>query len=82
MPYIPPKPDMKDFGDRLHMARRKAGLTQVTLAQECQLTLPNLNTLERGHGKGLRVQTLLALADRLGVSTDYLLGLREEMTHA
>jgi transcriptional regulator with XRE-family HTH domain len=81
MPYLPHTVDMAGFGERLHMARRKAGLTQITLARECQLAVPNLNMLERGKGKGLRVHTLLALADRLGVSTDYLLGRCEEMTH-
>lgn len=84
----PPKPppsstvptlDMHAFGKRLRAARLQADVTQTALAHDCAINLPHLNALERGKGAGARAETVLKLAWRLDVSTDYLLGL--EVAH-
>lgn len=70
----PPTLDMQAFGKRLRAARLEADVTQTALAHDCAINLPHLNALERGKAAGVRGQTILRLAWRLCVSTDYLLG--------
>ena len=69
-----PTLDMQAFGKRLRAARLQADVTQTALARDCAINLPHLNALERGKGAGARAETVLKLAWRLDVSTDYLLG--------
>jgi transcriptional regulator with XRE-family HTH domain len=69
---------MTAFGKRLRIARLRADVTQTDLAKDCEINLANLNALERGKAAGARAETVLRLAWRLGVSTDYLLGRDED----
>lgn len=77
-----PTLDMQAFGKRLRAARLRVDVTQTDIARDCDINLPNLNALERGKAAGVRAETVLRLAWRLDVSTDYLLGRCEEMPHA
>jgi|SRR5579859_3389702 len=65
--------------NRLREARERKGLTQQQLARLCSLGLNQINRYENGVHE-LFVGTLKTIADRLGVSTDYLLGLTDEPT--
>jgi transcriptional regulator with XRE-family HTH domain len=64
-------------GRRIRTARQRLGLTQHELAQRVQVTKQNITQLEQGQRQP-RPDRLRALAQHLGVSADYLLGLTEE----
>ena len=66
--------DMGLLAERLRMARERLGLSQTALAVRAGLNLGNVNELERGQKTGVRADTMLALADALGCSLDYLVG--------
>ncbi len=59
------------FAANLSSARRKAGVTQETLADRCYLHRTEVSLLERG-GREPRLGTLVKLADALGVSIESL----------
>ena len=61
------------FGERLALARERAGLTQVQLAEKLGTTQGNITSWER-EVVALRPEQLIALADALDVSADHLLG--------
>jgi transcriptional regulator with XRE-family HTH domain len=63
--------------DRVHQARRKRGLTQKELARQCGFPYQVINRVEGGH-QDVYAQRLALIADTLGVSTDYLLGLTDK----
>lgn len=60
------------FGQTVRHLRRRAGLTQMALAQKARLSLRSVQNWEQGH-RIPRVGTLLALAKALGLSVDDLL---------
>jgi transcriptional regulator with XRE-family HTH domain len=72
--------DMGLFAARLRTARQRRGLTQRGLAARAGVHLGNLNELEGGHRDEVYATTLVALADALQVTTDYLLGRSEDPT--
>jgi transcriptional regulator with XRE-family HTH domain len=55
-----------------------ADLTQQELADRAGIPQSALARIERGNRPQLRVGTLYAVAQSLHLSTDYLLGLKEE----
>ncbi len=61
------------FGERLVAVRDLAGVTQVQLAEKLATTQSNVANWER-ETVALRPEQLAAIADALGVTTDYLLG--------
>lgn len=69
--------NMTLFGERLRDARLRVGLSQSSLARQTGLDLGNLNELEHGHKTGLRLETVVRLAEALDVSLDYLAGLTD-----
>ena len=71
------KRQQKVTGERVHASRRARGLTQKELAKECGFPYQVINRVEQGH-QDVYAQRLALIADTLGVSTDYLLGLTEE----
>lgn len=87
VPYIPPasvytavmpagrpaKQTRSAFGDRLAHARHLAGLTQDQLARKLGITQRVLSHWERAP-VALRAEQLMALANALQVSADFLLG--------
>ena len=60
----------------LRALRQSAGLTRSELAARAGIALSTLYLLEDGLGD-TRVSTLLKLSHALGVTPDYLLGLRK-----
>jgi transcriptional regulator with XRE-family HTH domain len=74
------------LGERLHLARRRAGISQVALAKRAGISPTTLNRVELGRQK-LYVETLVTLARILGVSIDALVAMEEDQplsaeTHA
>jgi len=64
------------IGERIMLIRRRRGLTQRELAAMAQMATTALNRLENGV-QSVYAECLATLARVLGVSADYLLGLRE-----
>lgn len=64
--------DYRLLGARVQQARRINGLTQERLAEMAGISLSFMGHIERGTRKA-SVETLVALARALGVSTDALL---------
>jgi transcriptional regulator with XRE-family HTH domain len=68
------------FGERL--ARRRCKLTQKALAERLGVAPSEMHCLERGLVQDPHGSRVVALADALGVTTDYLLrGLGELPLH-
>ena len=65
------------LGERLHLARRRAGLSQVELARRAGISPTTLNRVELGRQK-LYAETLVTLAHILGVSVDALVAMDED----
>ena len=65
------------LGERLHLTRRRAGLSQVALATRAAISPTTLNRVELGRQK-LFADTLVTLAQILDVRVDYLVGLSED----
>ena len=72
------KLDMHLLADRLRAAREARGLSQTALAVRAGLNLGNVNELEQRRKSSVRADTIVSLAESLGVSTDYLLGLTDD----
>jgi transcriptional regulator with XRE-family HTH domain len=58
------------FGGTLRTLRRAAGLTQAELAERAHLSVRGLSDLERGINRHPRRETLLTLADALGLADE------------
>jgi len=65
------------LGERIHLARRRSGLSQVELATRADISPTTLNRVELGRQK-LYAETLVTLARILGVSVDYLVGMTDD----
>jgi transcriptional regulator with XRE-family HTH domain len=68
------KLDMRLLAERLRAMREAHGLNQTALAARAGLNLGNVNELEQQRKTSVRADTIVALADALNVSADYLLG--------
>ncbi len=64
-------------GQRVALRRHHARLTQAELATRAHLSETTLSRVEHGH-QSLSMETLLALAQVLDCSSDYLLGRVED----
>ena len=73
--------DLPIFRERLLLARRRAGLSQGDLAQRTAMYGSDISKMERGRMLPTAPR-LRRLAEALGVSADYLLGLTDEMPDA
>ena len=63
------------LGERVLIWRRRRNLTQQALAEAVGIAKNTIARLEQGGITDLRGQVIARLAQVLGVSTDYLLGL-------
>jgi transcriptional regulator with XRE-family HTH domain len=61
------------FGARLRAAREASGLTQEKLAHETNVTTSSVSKYERDELTNPTVESVIALANRLDVSLDWLL---------
>jgi len=64
--------DYIKLGQRIRGERLKLGLTQAKLAEDADISEAYMGQIERGE-RNLALDTLIRLANRLGVSVDYLL---------
>jgi transcriptional regulator with XRE-family HTH domain len=68
------------IGKRIRKVREKQGMTQVALARALGASINAINMLEMGSTKAPHIERLVAIADILGVSLDYLAGRTEDPT--
>ena len=64
--------DYVRLGQRIRQERLKLGLTQAKLAEDTDISEAYMGQIERGE-RNLALDTLVRLANKLGVSVDYLL---------
>lgn len=64
--------DLQPIGRRIKIAREAKKLTQEQLAEAVELSPMHISVLERGQ-KPPKLETMVRLANILGVSGDYLL---------
>lgn len=64
--------DYKRLGERIREERLRLRLTQAQLAEAIDISDTYMGAIERGE-RGLSLDTLVLLVERLGVTVDYLL---------
>jgi transcriptional regulator with XRE-family HTH domain len=69
---------MPNFGQRLLLARRQREVTQGELAKAVGVNINTISRAERGTEAVLSGEVIGKIARTLTVSTDYLLGLRDD----
>jgi len=72
LPVLSPAPAATRVGAALQSVRAERGITQTELARAAGISPSAVSQAERGR-RGLSVDTLLTLADRLGMTLDELL---------
>jgi transcriptional regulator with XRE-family HTH domain len=72
---------METIGQRVRAARERHGMTQAELSRRIHASINAINMLEIGSISDPKSSRVLAIAEVLGVTTDYLLG-RTEGTSA
>ena len=70
--------DMKTVGLRILIARRQLGLRQMDVAKAAGISQRQMSQIETGKRPGVQAVTIVKIARVLHVSTDYLLGLKEQ----
>ena len=65
------------LGERVRRRRMVLGLNQTAFAYHVGIPVPTLSSIEHGH-QSIYVERAVQLAQALGVSTDYLLGLSDD----
>ena len=68
---------LKERGNRVHIRRRALGLSQKALAAQCGFPYQIISRVEQGH-QDVYAERLARIAQHLGVSGDYLLGLSDK----
>jgi transcriptional regulator with XRE-family HTH domain len=72
--------NMQELGKRIVAARGQRGWSQRELVRVSHVGQNNLSFLEQGKKPSVRADTVVRLAEALGVSADYLLGLTDTPT--
>jgi transcriptional regulator with XRE-family HTH domain len=67
----------KIFSTRLRILRKKAGMTQLQLAQSLNVSLSNIKSLETEHSFA-NTETIVSICDFFNVTADYMLGLSDD----
>jgi len=70
--------DTTEIGTRILLARRKRGLRQGEVAKLAGISAKQMSQIETNKRPGVQAVTIAKIAQVLHVSTDYLLGLKEE----
>ncbi len=63
-----------EFGERLHILRRRKQLTLKELASQAGTSYVTISLLERGKKPQISLDVVVRLAEALDVSLDYLVG--------
>jgi transcriptional regulator with XRE-family HTH domain len=69
---------MTTIGERVKTAREQRGIHQAELARRLGCSVNALSMLEKNAITDPRASRIIGVAEALGVSADYLLGLRED----
>ena len=64
------------FGERVRRARMKLGWNQKRLAEATRIPQGNISRIERGKIEDIHLSRFVILMRTLGVSANYLLGLK------
>ena len=67
-----------NFGERVHLMRRRRKMTQQALADAVGVSKATIFRIEKGDFADATGQTIAQMARVFNVSGDYLLGLKEE----
>ena len=67
----------EQFGERLREVRKKSGETQKNLAGVIDVTPVQISEMESGK-KTTTVEKVALICEHYGISSDYLLGLKDE----
>ena len=67
-----------EMGERIRRRRMALGWNQGQLAEETQMPQGHISRFEKGQYVAINPEKLVAIAKALEVSTDYLLGLKEQ----
>lgn len=68
----------REIGRRIRRRRMALGLMQVDLAAMVEMPQEHVSRLERGQFVSINPERLVAIAQALQTTTDYLLGLSDE----
>ena len=63
---------LKAIGERIKEKRDSLGISQTDLVEGLGITVPYLERVEKGT-KSMSIETLMAISEKLGVTTDYIL---------
>ncbi len=66
-------PSAEDIGARVRAARDAAGLTQAEAGERAGMHKQHWSRIERGRGGDMRISTLVAVAEALGVEVGALI---------
>ena len=66
--------DYRTFARRLRQKRMQRGISCRVLSELCGLSSGRVAMYENGKCKDVKASTVIMLAEELGVSTDWLLG--------
>lgn len=69
--------DARQLGNRVLLGRRQLGLDQHELARVSGVSRSRISEIERGKGSNVGIDAIYGLAQALGVTVPYLLGLTE-----
>ena len=69
--------DAKRFGNNVLLARRDSGIKQEVLADVAGVSRAYITNIEAGRGDNVGVAVIFRIADALGVTVPYLLGLED-----
>ena len=70
--------DAKMLASRVLMSRRDLDLDQKQLSEQSGVSRPYISQIERARKTNVSVDVLFSLADALGVTVQYLLGLSDD----
>lgn len=72
--------ELNGLGIRLKVALMNKKRSQIELANECEISNVSISRIIKGDVKDPSAGTIITLCKALGVSSDYLLGLTDEVT--
>jgi transcriptional regulator with XRE-family HTH domain len=70
--------DWERMGERIHIARRRKGLTTEALAQRAGTARATISRLENARKPHISLDVIVRIADALEVSVDFLTGRAKE----
>lgn len=72
--------ELNGLGIRLKVALMNKKISQTKLAKDCEMSDVSISRLIKGDVKDPSAGTIVSICRVLGVSSDYLLGLTDEVT--